>query len=64
MTRRYKVWSVVTALFTALTTEYLTDTRTGDGPVSTLRTAAELAARFDEPMPRDGSPCPTCEATK
>jgi L-2,4-diaminobutyrate decarboxylase len=44
------------ALFTALATDYLTDTRTGDGPVSTSRSAAELAARFDEPMPRDGSP--------
>jgi L-2,4-diaminobutyrate decarboxylase len=44
------------ALFTALTTEYLAGTRTGDGPVSTMRTDAELAARFDEPMPRDGSP--------
>lgn len=42
------------ALFTALTTAYLADTRTGDGPVSTSRSAAELAARFDEPMPRDG----------
>jgi L-2,4-diaminobutyrate decarboxylase len=44
------------ALFTALTTEYLAGTRGGDGPVSTSRSAAELAARFDEPMPRDGSP--------
>jgi L-2,4-diaminobutyrate decarboxylase len=44
------------ALFTALATDYLADTRRGDGPVSTSRTAAELAARFDEPMPMDGMP--------
>jgi L-2,4-diaminobutyrate decarboxylase len=44
------------ALFTELTAGYLSGTRTGDGPVSTSRTAAELAARFDEPMPTDGAP--------
>ena len=44
------------ALFTALATQYLADTRTGDGPVGTSRSAAELAARFDEPMPQDGTP--------
>jgi len=44
------------ALFTALATQYLADTRTGDGPVGTSRSAAELAARFDEPMPQDGAP--------
>src|SRR5690348_13565514 len=42
------------ALFTALAVEYFATTRTGDGPVSTSRSAAELAARFDEPMPRQG----------
>jgi L-2,4-diaminobutyrate decarboxylase len=42
------------ALFTALATEYLHDTRSGEGPVTTGRTAAELDARFDEPMPRAG----------
>jgi L-2,4-diaminobutyrate decarboxylase len=44
------------ALFTALTTAYLADTRTGDGPVNSSRSAAELAALFDEPMPRESSP--------
>jgi len=44
------------ALFTALATQYLADTRTGDGLVGTSRSAAELAARFDEPMPQDGTP--------
>jgi glutamate/tyrosine decarboxylase-like PLP-dependent enzyme len=44
------------ALFTALATQYLADTRTGDGPVNTSRSAAELAAQFDEPMPQDGRP--------
>jgi L-2,4-diaminobutyrate decarboxylase len=44
------------ALFTALATDYLAETRTGDGPVSTGRSAAELAARFDEPLPRGGRP--------
>lgn len=42
--------------FTRLAAAYLADTRTGDGPVSTRRTNAELAARFDEPMPLDGRP--------
>ena len=42
------------ALFTALATAYLAETRTGAGPVSTGRSAAELAARFDEPLPRGG----------
>jgi L-2,4-diaminobutyrate decarboxylase len=43
-------------LFTALATDYLADTRTGDGPVSTSLSAVELAARFDEPMPVEGKP--------
>jgi L-2,4-diaminobutyrate decarboxylase len=42
--------------FATLTAGYLSDTRTGDGPVSTPRSNAELAARFDEPMPLDGRP--------
>jgi L-2,4-diaminobutyrate decarboxylase len=42
--------------FTTLVTNYLAETRTGDGPVSTPRTPAELAARFDEPMPQRGAP--------
>ncbi|MFI5256971.1 MAG: pyridoxal phosphate-dependent decarboxylase family protein [Gemmatimonadales bacterium] len=42
--------------FAALAAGYLADTRTGEGPVSSPRTPAELAARFDEPMPQDGSP--------
>jgi L-2,4-diaminobutyrate decarboxylase len=44
------------ALFTALAAGYLAETRSGDGPVSTSRTSAELAARFDEPLPLDGMP--------
>src|SRR5882762_3310428 len=43
-------------LFTSLTAAYLAETRTGDGPVSSPRTPAELAARFDEPMPQSGRP--------
>jgi L-2,4-diaminobutyrate decarboxylase len=46
----------VGAQFAALTAQYFADTRTGDGAVSTPRSSAELAARFDEPMPRDGRP--------
>ena len=42
--------------FTALAARYLADTRASDGPVSTPRTSAQLAERFDEPMPRDGRP--------
>ena len=44
------------AQFTALTAAYFADTRSGDGPVSSPRSAAELAARFDEPMPMKGRP--------
>jgi L-2,4-diaminobutyrate decarboxylase len=43
-------------LFTNLTTAYLAETRTGEGPVSTPRSPAELAARFDEPVPESGRP--------
>jgi L-2,4-diaminobutyrate decarboxylase len=44
------------SLFTELASSYLADTRTGIGPVSTPRSSAELAARFDEPMPYEGRP--------
>jgi len=44
------------ALFTTLAVDYLADTRERRGAVSTTRTPAELDARFDEPMPRDGAP--------
>ena len=40
--------------FVALAAEYLAQTRTRGGRVSTPHTAAGLAARFDEPMPRAG----------
>ncbi|MDB4879559.1 MAG: Pyridoxal-dependent decarboxylase [Gemmatimonadetes bacterium] len=43
-------------LFTELAVDYLAQTRTGGGPVSTLLAPAELAARFDEPLPRGGMP--------
>ena len=39
-----------------LVAEYLADTRTGDGRVSTAFTPAELAARFAEPLPELGRP--------
>ena len=42
--------------FTALTAAYLAETRTGEGPVSTPCSPAELAARFDEPIPQNGRP--------
>lgn len=38
----------------ALVSEYLNETREGGGRVSTRHTPEELAARFDEPMPREG----------
>jgi len=44
----------VAAQFTALAAAYLAQTRTGAGAVSTARTPDELAARFDEPLPREG----------
>ena len=44
------------AHFTSLAAGYLAATRDGTGPVSTGRSAAELDARFDEPMPREGRP--------
>jgi L-2,4-diaminobutyrate decarboxylase len=44
------------SLFTSLAADYLADTRTAGGPVSTPRAPAELAARFDESMPLEGRP--------
>jgi L-2,4-diaminobutyrate decarboxylase len=44
------------AAFTRLVADYLADTRTGDGRVSTAHTPADLAARFAEPLPREGRP--------
>ena len=40
----------------ALATDYLAATRAGVGPVSSPLTPAELARRFEEPMPRAGQP--------
>jgi L-2,4-diaminobutyrate decarboxylase len=42
--------------FVALAAEYFAQTRNRDGRVSTPHTPAGLAAKFDEPMPRNGSP--------
>ena len=42
--------------FVDLAAGYLTRTRVGSGPVSTARTSAELAERFDEPLPREPRP--------
>jgi L-2,4-diaminobutyrate decarboxylase len=44
------------ALFTHLVADYFAATRTGEGPVSTPRTADELAARFADALPRQGKP--------
>ncbi|MFL5581155.1 MAG: pyridoxal phosphate-dependent decarboxylase family protein [Gemmatimonadaceae bacterium] len=44
------------AAFGRLVSGYLAATRTGEGPVSTPRTPAEVARRFDEPMPEAGRP--------
>jgi L-2,4-diaminobutyrate decarboxylase len=43
-------------LFTELAVEYLANTRTAEGPVSTSLPSSELADRFDEPPPLDGQP--------
>ncbi len=40
----------------ALVAQYLADTRSGDGPVSTARSAQEVADRLAGPMPRSGRP--------
>jgi L-2,4-diaminobutyrate decarboxylase len=44
------------AAFAQLVVEYLADTRSGAGRVSTALTPADLAARFDEPLPELGRP--------
>jgi L-2,4-diaminobutyrate decarboxylase len=44
------------SLFSALAAEYLADTRSADGPVSTSLSSSDLAERFDEPVPLDGLP--------
>jgi len=41
-------------LFVDLVSRYLAETHAGIGPVSTTRSPAELAGRFDEPLPRAG----------
>jgi L-2,4-diaminobutyrate decarboxylase len=42
--------------FAAVTARYFQSTRAGKGQVSTPRSAAELARRFDEEFPREGLP--------
>ncbi len=42
--------------FARLIVEYFADTRSGDGRVSTARTPAEIASRFEEPLPLTGRP--------
>lgn len=42
--------------FAALVARYFADTRDGSGRVSTPLSPADLARRFDEPLPRDGRP--------
>jgi len=44
------------ALFVELVAEYLAQTRAERGAVSTALSANQIAERFDEPMPRAGSP--------
>ena len=46
----------VGAAFARLVTDYFHGTRAGDGPVSTPLRPAELARRFDEPLPAEGRP--------
>ena len=40
----------------SIATDYLAETRSGDGPVSTPLTPRELADLFEEPLPRRGRP--------
>jgi L-2,4-diaminobutyrate decarboxylase len=42
----------------SLVAEYLAAAHAAEGPVSTSLSAAQLAARFDEPVPTRGSPLP------
>jgi L-2,4-diaminobutyrate decarboxylase len=44
------------AAFTRLVIEYFASTRSGNGRVSTGAVPADLAARFDEPLPSGGRP--------
>jgi L-2,4-diaminobutyrate decarboxylase len=44
------------AHFTSLVVDYLASTRDANSPVSASLTSVEIAARFDEPLPMDGSP--------
>src|SRR5512140_384024 len=44
------------AQMTSLAVEYLAETRDVNGPVSTSLTSAQIAERFDEPLPLHGSP--------
>jgi L-2,4-diaminobutyrate decarboxylase len=44
------------AAFTRLVIEYFASTRSGDGRVSTGAAPADLATRFDEPLPSGGQP--------
>ena len=46
--------SAAAAAFSAVASRYLASAQACEGPVSTPRTPAELAARFDEPMPSEG----------
>ncbi|MEO5817957.1 MAG: pyridoxal-dependent decarboxylase [Gemmatimonadaceae bacterium] len=47
--------SAAAAEITSLVVAYLDATRDTDGPVSTSLTSAQIAARFDEPLPLDGA---------
>ena len=42
--------------FVRVAADYFAETRRGDGPVSTPLSAAEIALRFDEPVPEHGRP--------
>lgn len=48
--------SAAGGLFVDLVADYFAVTRTGDGQVSTPRTAVDLAARFADALPRHGRP--------
>ena len=48
--------------FMRIAAKYFANTRTGEGPVSTPLTPADLAARFDEPMPMGLKPLPEVAA--
>jgi L-2,4-diaminobutyrate decarboxylase len=50
------------AEITSLVVDYLDATRDINRPVSTSLTSAQIAARFDEPLPREGSPLATIAA--